>query len=131
MEQHQEIRSYPLYSLEIPRQECRYPQFDTLLDHLQERIEQHPQVQFLGRFDHYHHTSSLEHGEVAGQIVAAVNLLFCFGITLPDPKCLAERPRSLGVAETEQGFCLSYLQTPMPLANREIECWLNELCIPS
>ncbi len=127
MEQTLEHRSYPLFSLSIDKDECRYPDLDSLLDHLQRKIEQHPDTHFLGRFDHHRHTRSLRHGQIDPEILAAVNLVFCFGITLPSPQSLAERPRSLGIAELADRYCISFLETPMPLANREIECWVAEL----
>jgi hypothetical protein len=36
---------------------------------------------------------------------------------------LAVRPRSIGVAETSDGFLVTFMETPMPVANTAIEGW--------
>ncbi len=54
-------------------------------------------------------------------------LVFCFGIALPDPHVLAVRPRSIGVAETTEGFLVTFMEAPMPVANTAMEAWAKGL----
>lgn len=56
-------------------------------------------------------------------ILAAKNVIFCLGIALPNPYLLADRPRSIGVAETNQGFLITFLEAPMPVVNVAMEDW--------
>jgi hypothetical protein len=60
---------------------------------------------------------------VAGEIRAAKNVLFCFGLSLPSPEILGLRPRSIGVAELDDQFVISFMETPMPVANSAMEDW--------
>jgi len=69
----------------------------------------------------------LPEGKVGEDVLAAKNVLFCFGIALPNPYVLAVRPRSIGVAETHSGFVITFLEAPMPLANAAMEDWANGL----
>jgi hypothetical protein len=42
---------------------------------------------------------------------------------LPNPQVLALRPRSIGVAETDRGFVITFMEAPMPVANAAMEDW--------
>jgi hypothetical protein len=37
------------------------------------------------------------------------------------------RPSSIGVAETEKGFFVTFMEAPMPVANAVIEDWTKAL----
>jgi hypothetical protein len=73
------------------------------------------------------HTRSLPDGRVVKGIRADGNLVFCFGITLPYPQALAMRPRSIGIAETDDGFVITFIESPMPVANAAMEDWALRL----
>jgi hypothetical protein len=60
-------------------------------------------------------------------IVAAVDLIFCFGFALPDPQVLAVRPRSIGVADLGDRFVISFMEAPMKPANESMEAWVRGL----
>lgn len=120
-------QGYPLFVLELSRAQCRYADIESICAYLRERIESHRCARFIADFDHYAHTAALPEGEIGSDIRAARNLVFCFGITLPDAAALGLRPRSIGVAETEAGFVLSFLETPMPLVNAAMEDWVRDL----
>jgi len=77
-------------------------------------------------FDHYEHTKSIG-GEIAPDIKAAKNIVFCFGPMLPSPAIMAVRPRSIGVAETDNGFVITFLEAPAPQINDKMEGWVKEL----
>ena len=118
---------YPVYSLEIERGETSRGSVDEILAYFRERIEEHRSARFIAEFDHYAHTKSLPEGQISDDILAAKNLVFCFGITLPDAHVLAVRPRSIGVAETRSGFLVTFMEAPMPVANAAMEDWAKGL----
>jgi hypothetical protein len=117
----------PVYSLELDRGETTHESVDAIVDYFKRRIEAHRCARLIAVFDHAAHTRSLPEGELGSAIRAAKNIIFCFGITLPEPRALALRPRSIGIAETDEGFVISFLEAPMPLANAAMEDWTNGL----
>jgi hypothetical protein len=114
---------YPIYALELTRDESRFGSVDAICDYFKACIEAHPSAVFIAEFDHLAHTRSLPDGQVGDGIQAAVNLVFCFGIALPCPEILAVRPRSIGIAETDTGFLITFMEAPMPVANAAMEDW--------
>lgn len=118
---------YPVYVLELLKSETDYTTVDAIIAKLQSNIEAHKVAQFITIFDHYAHTKSLPEGVVAPGILAAKNLVFCFGIALPNAEVLAVRPRSIGVVEFDDKFVLSFLEAPMPIANTAMEEWVRAL----
>lgn len=128
---------YPLFVLTLERTEARFKSVDAICGYFRECVESHRCGQFITIFDHHAHTCSLPDGEVADEILAAKNVLFCFGLTLPNPEVLGLRPRSIGVAEYADRFVISFMEAPMPLANAAMEDWalglrerLAESCDP-
>lgn len=118
---------YPIYCLEIDRAETGYQTLDEIMDYLKGCVAAHESACFIADFDHYAHTRSLPHGQIAEEILGARNLVFCFGIALPDPHVLAVRPRSIGVVETKNGFLITFMEAPMPIANTAMEAWAKGL----
>lgn len=114
---------YPIYSLVVPKAQCRFDSMAGILDHLKSCADAHPFAVFISNFDHYSHTKSLADGEMAPEIKDARNFIFCFGHKLPGPQMLAMRPRAIGIAETDAAFHLSFLEAPMPFANEAMESW--------
>lgn len=114
---------YPIYTLEIDKNETSFTSVDMIIEHLKGKIDAHPVVAYIGVFDHYAHTSGLKDGVINEKILAAKNLLFCFGKELPSPAVLAVRPRSIGVAEMENAFVVTFLEAPNPAANEAMEAW--------
>ncbi len=114
---------YPLFVLRLDRDEMRYQSVDAICDYFRRCIEVHRCGQFIAVFDHYAHTCNLPDGQVDSEIRAAKNVLFCFGLALPSPEILGLRPRSIGVAELDRQFVISFMETPMPLANAAMEDW--------
>ena len=104
------MEKYPVFTLEMEREECRLESVDAIVAELQAKVEADPVAAFIAVFDHYAHTMSLPDGEVAPSIRAAKNIVFCFGPKLPNPAMMAVRPRSIGVAETDNGFTLTFLE---------------------
>ena len=120
-----EVHSF--YSLELGREETDHQSVDEIVAYFRARIEADPMARYIAEFDHLAHTKALPDGRIGEAILAAKNIVFCFGITLPVPSALALRPRSIGVAETKQGFLITFMEAPMPLANSAMEDWARGL----
>ncbi len=116
---------YPVFMLEVQKNETPYKNADAVLAYLKQRIDEHKVARHIADFDHYAHTRSLENGEIADGIVAAADVVFCFGTHLPKPEMLAVRPRSIGIAEYDDRFVVSFLEAPMPVANEAMEKWVK------
>lgn len=121
------MEKYPVFTLEMGKEECRLESVDAIIAELKAKVEADPVAAFIAVFDHYTHTKNLPQGEISPAIKDAKNLVFCFGPKLPDPKMMAVRPRSIGVAETENGFTLTFLEAPMPQINDKMESWVKDL----
>lgn len=119
---------HPIFTLEITRDETSFGSVDAICGYLRACIESHHAATFIADFDHHAHLRSLPEGQIAEDIQAARNLVFCFGIALPTPQALAMRPRSIGVAETGRGFLITFMEPPMPVANAAMEDWACALC---
>jgi hypothetical protein len=118
---------YPVYVLEVEKSESKYKTTDQILAYLKGCIDEHKVAVYISDFDHYSHTQSLEDGEIEEGIIDAKNIVFCFGIKLPKPVMLSVRPRSIGIAEYEDRFVISFLEAPMPLANTAMESWVKAI----
>ena len=119
------MEKYPVYTIEITKKETTYKSVDEIFVYLKNKIEAHPIATYIGEFDHYTHTSSLEVGEISESIKDAKNIICCFGKELPKPEMLAVRPRSIGVAEMADSFVVSFLEAPNPDANAAMESWVK------
>ena len=119
------LEKYPVYSMEIRKNETTYKSVDEILAYLKNKIETHPIAAYIGEFDHYAHTSCLEEGQISDAIKNAKNIICCFGKVLPKPEVLAVRPRSIGVAEMADSFVVSFLEAPNPDANAAMESWVK------
>lgn len=111
---------------EIGKHETRYQTVDELVQYFKERIAAHGKAQFIGVFDHFAHTEAIG-GNIASDIRAAVDVIFCFSLSLPNPQVLAVRPRSIGIAEVDDHFVVSFMEAPMQLANDAMEAWVKGL----
>lgn len=121
------LERYPIFILDVPKAGTACRSVVDVIAHFRALIEQHPCARFLGVFDHMEHTRSLPDGEIAEGILDAKNVVFCFGMSIPTPEILALRPRSIGIAELADRFVVSFLETPMPLANSAMETWAARL----
>ena len=121
-------QDYPIYTTSINKASTTYKNIPKILAALQSKIEAHPVATYIGTFNHYAHTISLgDAGQISDEILDAQNLLCCFGKSLMDPKMLAARTRSIGVAELEGSFVISFLKAPNPTANEAMEKWIKSL----
>lgn len=115
--------TFPVFVLDVPKSETDFVDVPSIVAHFETMIRRHPSARFLGVFDHFDHTRALPDGEVDEAIVDARCVMFCFGISIPSPEILAQRPRSIGIAELRDRFVVSFLEVPMPLANAAVEAW--------
>lgn len=120
------MEKYPTFDLQIGKDETSLTSVDEILAALKVNIDAHPKVAYIGIFDHLSHTKSID-GEIAPEIKDAKNILFCFGVKLPNPRVLAVRPRSIGVTDMGDHFHISFMEPPMPMATDAMEEWCKAL----
>jgi hypothetical protein len=119
------LEKYPVFTIEISKNETSYKSVDEVLRYLKNKVDAHPIATYIGEFDHYTHTSSLEEGKISEDIKNAKNIICCFGKILPKPEVLAVRPRSIGVAEMAKSFVVSFLEAPNKDANNAMVNWVE------
>lgn len=117
---------YPVLVAEIDKAETSYKTMDAVVAYFREKIAANPKVQFIALFDHHAHTTRIG-GTINPEITAAVNLIFCFGLALPNPQVLAVRPRSIGIADMGSQFVITFMEAPMQPANEAMEAWVRGL----
>jgi hypothetical protein len=118
---------YPVFSLEISKNETTFTSVTEIITYLQNLVEAHPVATFIAIFDHYAHTSAMTDGVIAPEIKDAKNLIFCFGKQLPSTKILAVRPRSIGVSELENSFVIDFLEVPNEQLHETTEKWAKSI----
>ena len=117
---------YPVFMLELPKSETTCQSVDDIAARLKATIAADTRVAWIAEFDHFAHTTKLG-GAIAPEIKAAKNLVFCFGLQLPNPNVLAVRPRSIGIADCGDKFVINFLEAPMKPANDAMEGWAKAL----
>jgi hypothetical protein len=120
------MEKYPVFDMVLPKGETSCASVDDIIAKLHANIDAHPKVAYIAPFDHYAHTKSID-GTVADGIKDAKNIVFCFGVALPNPHVLAVRPRAIGVADMGDSFHLTFLEPPMEVATKEMESWCKAL----
>ena len=120
------MEKYPIYSLEISKDETNYTDVNEIIAHLKNLIDEHKIAAFISVFNHYAHTTALN-GEINEEIKDAQNVIFCFGKAIPTTKILAARPRSIGVCELENSFIIDFLEAPKEELNGVMENWAKSI----
>lgn len=120
------MEKYPIYSIEISKNESKYADTDEIIAYLKEQIAANPVAAYIGEFDHYAHTSDLG-GEINPAIQTAKMIIFCFGQKLPRPEMMAPRPRSIGVCDMGESFIITFLEAPMYAINETMEGWIKKI----
>jgi hypothetical protein len=116
---------YPVYALEVLKEETTFKSVDEVLVHLKLKIDTHPVASYIATFDHYSHTNNLDAGTISSDILDAKNIICCFGKELSNPLMLAVRPRAIGIAEMADKFVLSFIDAPNPQAHDAMISWLQ------
>jgi hypothetical protein len=118
---------YPVYSLNLKKDELTLKSVDEIIAFFKAKIQAHPFATYIAVFDHYAHTKSIEEHILDEKILAAKNLIFCFGKQLPNAKMLAVRPRSLGVIEFDESFEINFLEVPNEQLQKVTAEWVESL----
>jgi len=118
---------YPIYTTTLKKSETTMPNMSALILHYQTKIQEHPVATYIGVFDHFRHTSSLEDGVISADILDAQNVLCCFGKNLENAEVMAVRPRSIGIVERQDEYIISFLKAPNPAANDAMVAWTEAL----
>lgn len=126
MQQSLLMEKYPVFDLALPKSETSHADVASIIAALKAKIDAHPKVAYIATFDHYAHTTAIG-GSIAEDVKDAQNIVFCFGVALPNPKVLAVRPRSIGVADMGDHFHITFLEPPMEMATKEMEAWCKAL----
>lgn len=113
---------YPITVMELAKTETTCTSVAAIAEYFKTCIASTPRVSYIGSFDHFAHTTAIG-GEIAPEICAAVNVLFCFGHALPNPQVLAVRPRSIGIVDMGGKFVISFMDAPMKAANDAMQAW--------
>ncbi len=121
------LEKYPVFVEEIAKDALPYEDVDGVIEYFKSKIEADSIATFIEVFNHYEHTKCLESGMINPEILDAKNIVFCFGEKLPDPRMLAVRPRSIGVAQMQNKFVVSFLEAPVPHVNDKMQEWVKEL----
>ena len=53
------MEKYPVFTIELNKNETSYKNVDEIFNYLKSKIEAHPIATYIGEFDHYKHTDSL------------------------------------------------------------------------
>jgi len=126
MKQSLSHETYPLYTLEVDKENCDCKNTNEIILRLKESIEAHELASFIDVFDHLQQARLTPAAQINDNILDAKSILFCFGLTLPTPQITATNPRSIGVVELDDEFVITFLETPMPLANTTMEKWAQQ-----
>ncbi|MBV5335134.1 MAG: hypothetical protein JZU49_04945 [Sulfuricurvum sp.] len=118
------MEKYPIYTLEIAKNESRYSNVDGIISYLKDQIAANPVAAYIGEFDHHAHTTSLG-GEINALMSEAKMVIFCFGQKLPRPEMMAPRPRSIAVCDMGENFVITFLEAPMYAINETMEGWVK------
>ena len=117
---------YPVFSLELTKDEASVKNTQEVVSYFKEKIENHSIAKFIAVFDHYTHTKNLE-GEILEGLIDAQNVVFCFGAAIPNTKILAARPRSIGICEFEDKFVIDFIEAPKEELHNLMESWAKAL----
>ena len=118
---------YPVWSIELRKEEIAQKSVDEIIEYFKAKIEAHPIGVFITVFDHYSHTISLKEHNIAPEIKDLKNIIFCFGKEIPKAIVGAVRPRSISVCELEDSFAISSMDAPNEAMNELMQNWAKEL----
>lgn len=117
---------YPVYTLELSKNEMYISSAKDIAEYFKEKIENHPIAKFISIFDHYSHTKALG-GQIMDGLIDAQNIVFCFGQAIPNTKIMAIRPRSIGICEFEDKIVIDFIEAPKEEINALMESWAEGL----
>ncbi len=118
---------YPVWTLELNKNELKQNSVAEIVEYFKEKIDAHPIAKFIAVFNHYEHTVSLPEHQIAPEIKDVQNIIFCFGKEIPTTKIAAVRPRSIGICELEDKFVIEFIEAPNETLHKVMETWSKEL----
>jgi hypothetical protein len=118
---------YPVYTLELDKNEVKQQNVSEIVQYFKEKIDAHPIATFIAIFDHLEHTKSLKDAQINPEIKDIKNIIFCFGKEIPNTKVAAVRPRSIAVCELEDKFVIEFLEAPNETLHNVMEDWSKAL----
>ncbi len=127
MKQTNFLDKYPVWTLELDKNEVAQKSADEIVAYFKEKIEAHPIAKFIAEFDHYAHTSSLADGVIAPEIKDVKNVIFCFGKEIPNTKVAAVRPRSIAICELDDSWVIEFVEAPNEKLHKVMEQWSKDL----
>ncbi len=117
---------YEIFSLELLKSEITQTNIAEIMDYFKEKVDAHPVAKFVGTFDHYTHTKSID-GPIMEGIIDAQCFMFCFGPAIPHHKILAVRPRIIGICEFEDKFTIDFTEAPKEVLHELMETWAKSI----
>jgi hypothetical protein len=120
------LGKYPIFTLELDKNESNLSTVDDIINYFKSQIEAHPITTFISVFNHLEHTKSIG-GSISPNILDVKNIIFCFGPAIPTPDMVAVRPRSIGVTDMGDKFIINFLEAPGDMPNQTMEQWVKAL----
>ena len=117
---------YPVWTLELNKNEIKQKNVEEIITYFKELIEAHPIAKYIAIFNHYEHTTNIG-GKINPEIKDMQNIIFCFGPEIPSTKVSSVRPRTLGICELETSFVIEFMEAPSPKAHETMQEWTKAL----
>jgi hypothetical protein len=118
---------YPVWTLELDKNEVELKDINSIVEYFKEKIINHPIAKFIAIFDHMDHTKSLKDAQINPEIKDIKNVIFCFGKEIPNTKVAAVRPRSIAICELEDKWVIEFLEAPNETLHNVMEQWSKDL----
>jgi len=118
---------YPVWTLELDKNEIALDNMDAIVTYFKEKVDAHPIATFIAIFNHMEHTKALKDAQINPDIIDIKNVIFCFGKEIPNTKVAAVRPRSIAVCELADKFVIEFLEAPNETLHGVMEDWAKAL----
>jgi len=118
---------YPVWTLELDKQEVKLKDINSIVEYFKDKIDNHPIAKFIAIFNHMEHTKSIADAQINPDILDIKNVIFCFGKEIPNTKVAAVRPRSIAVCELKDSWVIEFLEAPNETLHGVMEQWSKEL----
>ena len=118
---------YPVWTLELNKNEIALDNMDAIVTYFKEKVDSHPIATFIAIFNHMEHTKALKDAQINPDIIDIKNVIFCFGKEIPNTKVAAVRPRSIAVCELADKFVIEFLEAPNETLHGVMEDWAKAL----
>ena len=110
----------------ILKNKTNYKSVEEIESYLKGEIDKHPIASYIASFDHHAHTQKLN-GMIPNDILAAKNIMCCFGMAIPNAEFIAVKPMSIAIVEKPNSFVLSFIEAPAPSAQEAMLGWVKAI----